>query len=73
MEDLWCFNDENLVRKIADCEIPIISAIGHELFLFFLSDFVSDLRAPTPSAAAELVALHVMIYINILMIESNNY
>lgn len=77
-EDLWCFNDETLARKIAESKVPIISAVGHDTD-FTICDFVADLRAPTPSAAAELavpdmdeLSANVKYYSDIILSKTKN-
>lgn len=70
LEDLWCFNDEMLARQIYQCEIPIVTGIGHEID-FTIADFVADVRAATPTAAAELISPDQSQWLNELSLKKN--
>ena len=70
LEDLWAFNDEGVARAICGCKVPVMSAVGHEID-FTISDFVADVRAPTPSAAAEMVVAKKEHLLNLLDIQQS--
>ena len=70
IEDMWCFNEEKVARAIYDIEIPTISAVGHEID-FTISDFVADLRAPTPTGAAEMAVPNIADVLNYINTAQN--
>lgn len=72
MEDLWCFNDEALAHAIAASALPVVTGVGHETD-FTIADFVADLRAPTPTAAAQIVARPLQEWLGHLQVQQRHF